>query len=216
MLLAYGPDSAARRILILPPLFDEMNRMRSTLNAAMRDLSDRGILSALPDLPGLNESLALLSKQSVTGWTEAAQDAAATIQATHVFSVRGGCLVDQINDRNGDPLLTLRLSPAKGQSLLSTLIRTKQAGDKAMGIATDRDSLVAKVAMIPVELAGFVLGADMWHTLEKAAPAQGANITEIKPQDCNGSTLWLRAEPQHDTTMAHGLAHQIDSWSARR
>src|SRR3546814_1666483 len=46
------------QILIIPPFFEEMNRTRWLLLAAMRTLDEARIGTILPDLPGQNESLA--------------------------------------------------------------------------------------------------------------------------------------------------------------
>ena len=54
-----GMATVRQRVLLIPPLFEEANRMRRTLVLAMRALSaDMGIVpSLLPDLPGQNDSL---------------------------------------------------------------------------------------------------------------------------------------------------------------
>ena len=51
-----GPASGPT-IMILPSLFEEANRMRRILVEVMRGLVASGLASALPDLPGTNESL---------------------------------------------------------------------------------------------------------------------------------------------------------------
>jgi hypothetical protein len=43
--LRLGPEDAAARVLFIPPLFEEANRMRRTLVMAMRALAARGIAS---------------------------------------------------------------------------------------------------------------------------------------------------------------------------
>jgi hypothetical protein len=49
------------RLLIVPALFDEGNRMRRLTVEVMRRLAASGIASVLPDLPGLQESTFLWS-----------------------------------------------------------------------------------------------------------------------------------------------------------
>ncbi|MEE9434331.1 MAG: hypothetical protein V3V15_08845 [Sphingorhabdus sp.] len=208
-LLAFGPADAAQRILIIAPLFDEMNRMRRTLVEAMRLLDGAGIASALPDLPGCNESLALLEEQSLDKWRAAAKAAAGAFAATHILSIRGGALID---DGAAD-LPHLRLSPVKGRSLLNMLIRTRIAGDKEAGLTTSAESLADAAMAGPIELAGNRIGPEMSAQLTNAEPADLANYRDIKPADISGQTLWLRAEPQHDAAMAAGLAEELARWS---
>ncbi|MBK6707301.1 MAG: hypothetical protein IPG54_07345 [Sphingomonadales bacterium] len=202
---------ASRRILIIPPLFDEMNRCRRMLVQAMRGLADRGVGALLIDLPGCNESPAALADQSLSTWREAVTAAAAQLEATHIAALRGGALVD-----DGAPHLPhWRLAPAKGSSLLKTMIRTRIAGDKEAGKTTSEAGLIEAARDGPVELAGNVLGPAMVAELATAAPDEIAPVTvRVLGQDIAGSPLWLRAEPQDDPAMSAALADDLDRWSA--
>ncbi len=99
--LMAGDANASRRILIVPPLFDEMNRMRRVLVSAMRELADLGVCSILPDLPGCNESMARLVDQDLDKWRGAIAAVAEQLGATHIASIRGGVLID-----NGSAAIT--------------------------------------------------------------------------------------------------------------
>ena len=92
--LRFGPVDADRIILIVPPLFDEMNHTRRMMVEMMRELATRDVASLLPDLPGCNESTAALSIQSIESWRRAVSDVAAQLAATHVVAIRGGGLLD--------------------------------------------------------------------------------------------------------------------------
>ncbi len=208
-LLTCGPDGAEQRILFVPPLFDEMNRVRRTLVEAMRILGDTGISSTLPDLPGCNESQAKLEDQSLEDWRDAITAAAKAIDATQTFSVRGGALID-----DGPALPTIRLSPAKGKSLLNMLVRTRIVGDKEAGVTTTAEALRTEAENGSVELAGHNISALMWNGLETAEIPDGSDAALLKPADVDGSALWLRAEPQHDPAMAAGLAEMLAKGSA--
>jgi hypothetical protein len=206
--LCFGAGSP-RQILIVPPLFDEMNRVRRMLAQAMRDLAGRGVGSMLLDLPGCNESGAALEVQSLATWHEAVADAAAQLGATHIASLRGGALVD-----DSTALPQWRLAPAKGASLLKTMIRTRIAGDKEAGKATTEAELLAIAKTAPIELAGNLLGPAMVAELGTAEPAMRSNLTiRALGQDITGSSLWLRAEPQDDPAMSAAIAADLDSWS---
>jgi hypothetical protein len=210
-LLVFGPEDANRRILIVPPFFDEMNRVRHTLVEAMRTLAKDGVASALPDFPGCNESPAKLEDQSLDTWHQALRSAAHTFSATHFFAIRGGCLID-----GSSALPTMHLAPVKGASLLKILVRTRVAGDKEAALSTTAESLTEAARSGPVELAGNMVGRQLWADLESAMPAGTHNIFEVKMDAIGGTPLWLRAEPQHDARMAKGLAATLAQWSAAR
>ena len=59
------------RLLIIPALFDEGNRLRRLTLEVMRRLSANGIASFLPDLPGTNESTRPPEAQTTRGWLAA-------------------------------------------------------------------------------------------------------------------------------------------------
>lgn len=207
--LCFGAGSS-RRILIIPPLFDEMNRCRRMLVEAMRGLAERGVGSLLLDLPGCNESLAELEGQRLGTWRDAVAAAAIQLDATHIAALRGGALID-----NGTTDLPhWRLAPVKGSSLLKTMIRTRIAGDKEAGKATSEAGLIEAAKTAPVELAGNLLGPAMVAELANAEPAEIAQLTvRTLGKDIAGSTLWLRAEPQDDPAMSAAIATDLDEWS---
>ncbi len=97
--LSFGDAGASAVILIVPPLFDEMNRVRRMLIEAMRALAGSGVRTFLPDLPGCNESVADLSVQTLDTWQGAVETAAAQLGATHIASIRGGS-PDRSTSRN--------------------------------------------------------------------------------------------------------------------
>lgn len=207
--LCFGAGSS-RQILIIPPLFDEMNRCRRMLVQAMRGLAERGLGSLLLDLPGCNESPAELEGQSLGTWHDAVTAAATQLGATHIASLRGGALIDN----GATDLPHWRLAPAKGSSLLKTMIRTRIAGDKEAGKATSEAGLMEAAKAAPIELAGNLLGPVMVAELASAEPAEIAQLTvRTLGKDIAGSTLWLRAEPQDDPAMSAAIATDLDEWS---
>lgn len=198
-------EAGARTIMMVPPLFDEMNRTRRMLVEAMRTLADRGVRTLLPDLPGCNESLADLAGQSLDDWRRAVADCAVQVKATHIASLRGGTLID-----DGPRLPRWNLAPVKGASLLKAMLRTRIAGDKEAGLFTTSEQLLGSA---PVELSGNLLGTEMLALLEAAEPSTD-NVHIVALADIGGSPLWLRAEPGDDTAMSAAIADSLDRWSA--
>ena len=195
--------SRERRILILPGLFDEANKLRHFTVETMRCLDAAGFDCFLPDLPGCNESLAPLQAQSLQGWRDAAQAAAEYFAATHVLAIRGGALCAPVD------LPTWRYAPATGASILRAMLRARVLASKEAGLEETREDLLARGKESGLELAGYRLGAAMIRELDKAEPAGGAALANIAQADLGGAGLWLRAEPDHDPAQADALAALI-------
>jgi hypothetical protein len=192
--------SGGTRILVLPALFDEANKLRHFTVAVMRQLERAGIASVLPDLPGCNESRAPLEYQSIETWREAATDAASFFGVTHVLTLRGGALVAPFR------LPVLRYAPATGSSILRAMVRARMISSKEAGIEENREALLELGRHQGLELAGYRLGPRMIRELETAEPADGAALTNIAQGDLGGAGLWLRAEPDHDPSQADAFA----------
>jgi hypothetical protein len=188
------------RVLILPALFDEANKLRHFTMEVMRRLAAAGLDSFLPDLPGCNESLVPLQDQTLVGWTEAAGAAAAHVGASHVLSIRGGALCAP------SALPVWRYAPTTGASLLRALLRARVLASKEAGIEESREALLERGRAEGLELAGYKLGARMIRDLEAAEPAGGAALANISQGDIGGGGLWLRAEPDHSAEQADALA----------
>ena len=204
-------------ILLIPPLYDEMNRMRQMLVDLMRLLDAGGIGSILPDLPGTNESIAAQKDASLTVWRQALLSCMSTLSnCQHVASFRGGCLIDDF----ADDLRLWRLSPVKGKALLRTMMRTRIASDKEAGLSTNMAQLADEAQQGAVNLAGNSISAAMYSELENAiaAPADdirtaqletSAHMADIK---LPGSALWLRAEPDKDLLLSGAIATDLAAW----
>ena len=197
------------RVLIVPPLFDEMNRMRRTLVLAMHALAVRGIPSTLMDLPGANESLAQPDKQSLESWRAAGgRGRGGGRPGLHRLCPRR--LPDRRRRRCSLPLAGSR--PPRGRALLKTLLRTRIAGEREDGRNVSAADLMEQAMIGPIELAGNRLGPAMVAQLGAALPAP-LLAREVKPgageNAVAGSALWLRAEPGEDAAMADAIAADI-------
>lgn len=214
--LMAGADHEVR-VLLIPPLFDEMNRMRHMLVDVMMLLDDRGIGSLLPDLPGSNESLFPQDQASLTVWKDALTACAGALgHPARIASFRGGCLVDSFAQAGQ----RWRLTPAKGSSLLRTMMRTRIASDKEMGLTTSMAELTEAATSQPILLAGNRIGPAMFAELQEAKPAETGDFrvarleTDSQPADARlaGSALWLRAEPDADSVLSRAIADDLASW----
>lgn len=190
-------QARSHRLLIVPALFDEANRMRRLTVEVMRRLDCAGIDCFLPDLPGCNESLQELAAQTPEGWRSAMTAAAMHFGATHVLGIRGGALLTP-----GRP--GWHYAPTKGASILRQLIRSRILASREAGMDESQDTLLAAGSMAGLELSGFRLGAEFLRQFRSLVP--GSGFAEISQDMVGGGGLWLRAEPSDDRGQADALA----------
>lgn len=184
------------RLLVLPALFDEANKLRHFTVELLHLLDQGGVDCLLPDLPGCNESTQALEGQTVVQWQAAALAAARHFGATHVLAIRGGALL-------APPLPGWRYAAVTGESQLRALLRARVLGSKEAGLTETRDNLLDQGRQAGLELAGYRLGAGMIAGLEAAQPA---DLVDISQGQLGGAGLWLRAEPDHNPEQVAALA----------
>ncbi len=207
---------SSRRVMLVPPLFDEMNRMRTMLVDVMRSLEALGVGSFLPDLPGTNESLIPLEQVTLSDWQKAIETCAAQHKISHIASFRGGVLT-AANMKTAEHWI---FTPAKGATILRTMLRTKVAADREAGLTTSLAELASRAGAGPLELAGNIIGPDLFAQLNAAdiPDLKHQRIVRLesdsKPADgqITGSALWLRAEPDDDPAMSSAIAQDIANW----
>lgn len=191
-----------RRVLIVPALFDEANRMRKMLVDMMQLLDAEGIDTFLPDLPGCNESPQSFAAQSLHGWRVAMQHAVRHFRASDVLAVRGGALVFP------GTLPGWVLEPAKGPTILRQMLRARTIAAREAGRQEDSAALLEQGRSEGLELAGYRCGASLIAGLQDALPQiEGQRI--IAQTELGGGGLWLRAEPTAAPDQSGALARII-------
>lgn len=191
------------RLLVLPALFDEANKLRRQTVQTMRLLDEAGIDSFLPDLPGTNESLRPLNEQTLDFWRSTAKTAVAHFEATHVLAWRAGALLAP------DDLPGWHYAPTSGAKQLRSMLRARSIASREAGKQETLSDLQELGRSEGIELAGWRLNAEMFATLESAAPNLSELQRDIAQRDIGGAGLWLRAEPDEDATQAAALAALI-------
>lgn len=192
-----------RRVLLIPALLDEANRMRRFCAEVMRRLDGSGIDCFLPDLPGTNESTIDLASVTPGDWQGAMTAAASAFGATHVLAIRGGGLFWP------EGLPGWHYGPVKGASLLRTLLRARVIAAREAGREETADALLAEANERGIELAGYSLSAAMVRELSALAPTPRPHVQVVEQDLLGGSPLWLRAEPDEDAGQADALAAVI-------
>ena len=214
-LLRFGPATGPI-VLIASPLFEEANRLRAFTTTLARLLAERGIASALPDLPGTGESLIPTEAATLERWRDAWNAAAITLaaeaRAVHGLGLRGGALVD----RYAELASRCYLAPMTGVTVVRELMRIWQAADPAADPATMLDDGP------PIEIAGNLLSRTLLGELGAAIPAAGERVRVLRldsdaaPADRKlpGTPLWRRTEPGNDPALAALLADELAQWIA--
>jgi len=189
------------RVLIVPALFDEGNRLRRFTVEAMRALQRLGIGSVLIDLPGSNESLIPTSSVSLDDWKRAVSAAVVHFSANHVLAIRGGGL---ICGEAGVPVLAY--APVSGAAILRQMVRMRVLSAREAGREDTSTDLLHEGRTRGVVLAGYALAPGLVTGLETAEPCSGRTIA---PSDIGGAALWLRAEAGEDAAQSEALARLV-------
>lgn len=199
-MLRFGPEGGPT-VLAALPLFEEANRTRASLVAVLRRLAVRGIGSALPDLPGTNDSLVSTENATLADWRAAFAAAALGLpQPVHVVGWRGGVLV------NSAAGVTSRwhLSPVTGAAAVRELRRVRAASGGGL-------------------YAGNCLSEAMLGELERSDRSTTGPIRTVRlesdPSEAEarlpGRPLWRAAEPDADPVLEEAIAADIAEWITR-
>jgi hypothetical protein len=218
-MLRFGPTNGPVVIAAMP-LFEEANRTRAFIVTILRALAERGIASALPDLPGVGESLIETENSCITDWQNAFLSASTPLSAghgpVHGLALRGGALLDS----------TARLAsrwhfaPVAGESLVRDMLRTRLASAKESGEAVETNTIDPPGP--PIELAGNRVSRALLAELNQAIPSTTTPLrtvrldsdTQSADRHVAGPPLWRRSEPGNDPVLARLLADDIAAWIA--
>jgi len=227
-MLRFGPDTGPVVVAALP-LFEEANRTRAFVVTILRALAERGIASALPDLPGQGESLVPLRELSILKMQDAYASAVEVFdregRRAYAASIRSGTLLDALGLMFG----RWHFAPVEGAQLLRELTRIKQAEigpSRRLGDCWFFDGNLPEDAEDPpIEIAGNLISTDILTELTVKTPFSSDDAPEIphrtvrlesdpKPADLRlpGAPLWRRAEPDNDPALATLLADDIAAW----
>ena len=202
-----GPE-AGPLLLMLPPLFEEMNRARRLLADLGRALAERGIGSALPDLPGTGDAP---GTPDVGAWRAAVAALVAELSASRplwLFAMRGGALLSDGAGTNG----LYRVAPvSSGAVPLREMMRAQAIADQERsGARIGPSAYEARLARgETVTLTGYditALAADL-GALALPEPAVPLRTSSIE-----GPPVWRQAEPAPAPAFAAALADDIAGW----
>jgi alpha-beta hydrolase superfamily lysophospholipase len=191
----------APAILFVPPLFEEMNRTRALIVAAMRRLAKGGHCCWLVDLSGTGESERDLGEVTWSDWRHDVTSAAAHIAEKSkkplIASLRSGALIDGEAKTRG----WWRFAPTDGAAVVRDMVRSGLAGG--------------------VEWAGYAPSDDLKSMLESAKPAMVRMLRTVRlstdrgeaDAKLEGPALWRRSEPGNSSELADAIAADLQRWS---
>ncbi len=225
-MLRFGP-AGGPVVVMLPALFEEHNRTRAFAVTICRALGDRGVASALPDLPGQGESV--VGTEDVTlanlrsGFGAAVEHLYHEKRRIYSASIRSGAIIDAGS-------LTLGhwyCSPMSGQQQIADFAKILAATGRPSEAHLLRNSYQIDDTISSFEIAGNVISVALLHDLTSDIRTYSMNSlgvpTRILRLDSDlaeahrhipGTPLWRRAEPSNDPALAALIAEDIADWIA--
>ena len=203
----FGPANGAQ-VLIVPPLFEEMNFTRAVLVAMARSFAAHDVGAWIVDLPGTGESESAIEDDR--GWRICAppwrgrrrRSRRARGCRTSPRCVAARCWTMRL--RRGP---WWRCAGADGAALLRQMERAQAIGDKEAGRVPDP-------AATTVDLIGYRIARPLRDAMRAARPATPAGPLRERPYDWPGAAPWRRAEPTADPALSAALADDIRMWIA--
>jgi hypothetical protein len=191
------------RLLVLPALFDEGNKLRHLTVDVVRKLDKARIDCFLPDYPGLNESSVPLASQTLETWRKAIDSYCRQFRPTHVLAIRAGAALAP------EGLSGWAYSPIGGSNALRALLRARIIGSREAGIEETSQGLLEIGRKDGLDLAGYEISPGMIRELEHATLPEESKLQTISQPAVGGAGLWLRAEPDFIPDQAEALAAYI-------
>lgn len=197
-LLRRGP-AGAPTVLLIQPLFEELNRCRRFLADLGREFATIGIASLLPDLPGEGDSSIPYPADGVAGWDRCVDALADGIAA--VVAMRGGALI-----ASPQGIARRNIAPARdGNAILRDMMRAEAFAEiEATGARVDAAHYAARFAAgETVRLVGYAIPPTL-HASLSARTADEATAIAFE-----AAPIWRQAEPVRALAEARRIAAEI-------
>ena len=209
------PDdrSVRGRLLIVPPLAEEMNKSRHLLAAIARTAGDAGFDVILPDLFGTGDSGGDFADATIDIWRSDLDQAVERMHAAaplHIVALRAGALLaGDLLARHPVQTFTLLHPQTDGRQVLNQLLRLRLAGGLLAGggkeTATQLRRRLADGEAL--EIAGYALSAAMAAGLESLS-------LEAMPLETVRQIHWIELVPQAERPLMPVSQRIVDTWTA--
>lgn len=205
-------DNQQRRVLIIPPFAEEMNKSRHVLAALSRALEQAGNDVLMPDPYGTGDSEGDFGDATLDIWRA---DIDAAIQhlggkgALDLVGLRfGALLAADAASRHAVRSLTLLHPQTAGRQQLTQMLRLRLAGGLMGGGVETAAQLKQRLAAgETLEIAGYRLTGQLADDLESLSLAQmcPADVQQVN---------WIELAPQPDRPLMPASHSVIDAWKA--
>ncbi|MBA4773570.1 MAG: hypothetical protein H2054_10760 [Sphingomonas sp.] len=215
-MLRFGSGSGPVAI-ILPPLFEEHNRMRRLMVTMACAMATAGLSAVIPDLPGQGESMTPTENATLEAWqaaTTALVGALSERGPPHLASLRGAAILDSMPGTAS----VWRFAPTPGRAVLNDLRR-------AEAVSGRRDWSSFSIDSPPAQLVGNKINWALYVGLEAhlslgtpPVPLRTLRLDSdpaLADRKLAGAPLWRRAEPGDDPELARVLAEDLAEWVRR-
>jgi len=211
------PDDAngqRRRILIVPPFAEEMNKSRHVLAAIVRTAASAGHQVLLPDLFGTGDSSGDFGDSTVDIWRSDLDSALACMRPTlplDVVGLRyGALLAADLATRHATRALTLLQPVCDGRNQLTQMLRLRLA--TALMGSREKETVSGLRQRLhdgeALEVAGYRLSRELAIGLESLSLADLSlqNVSRVH---------WIEMATQADRPLMPASQRIVNAWSAK-
>jgi len=199
------------RLLIVPPLAEEMNRSRHVLAAIARAAGDAGYDVLMPDLYGTGDSAGDFADATIAIWRSDLDHVIDRMQhrsPLHIIALRAGALLaaDALS-RHRVQSLTLLQPQIDGAQVLTQLLRLRLAGN-LLGNADKETTTQLRERLQGgegLEIAGYMVSAAL------AAGLESLSFDKL-PIDSVERLHWIEVAPQADRPLMPVSQRLVDAW----
>ena len=200
-----------RKVLIVPPFAEELNKSRHVLATLAAAIGEAGHDVLMPDLFGTGDSAGDFSEASLEIWRTDLDVAIGRLDPDGELELvglrAGGLLAADITRRHGVKSLTLLHPIADGKQQLTQMLRLRLAGG-LMGGGEKETAKQLRQRLADgecLEIAGYGLSGQLAADLETLA------LSKIPLRDVE-QVHWIEVVPQPDRSLMPVSQRLIDGW----
>ncbi len=223
------PDVPCKgQVLVVPPLFEEMNKSRRMLALVSAELRNQGFETIIPDLTGTGESWGDISDATWLGWLDDLDTVhnwmSANSEATplYILSIRAGCLLanDWLSRRNPLVQREILVQPCpNGKTFITQFMRLRVMANRLAGIDESMADLKEELdGGRSVEIAGYMLAPDLVSGIENSnllkychPVTEGVEFIQISTNNQRELPIPIKKLQAAWVEKVHVRAHVIES-----
>lgn len=208
----------AGQVLLIPPLFEEMNKSRRFFSLLARRLVGLGYTVTIADLPGSGDSEGQLSALDWQDWLDSLEAVFHHLSAegepgrTHLLTCRASSLLicQWLHQRQHSIASLVMVDPClNGRTYLGQFIRIRVMASRFAGIEESQATILGRIADgEPVEIAGYALNQSFVDGLT------ALGLTDLLPENVDMARVF-RLDTQPDAKIPSPLIKLGEVWASR-